>query len=89
MPLDSATPPARLKAENDHPILHTNSGPTPAPAQQARPNRAQPRPNPQPPARLPDKWRLRAAIMKALQDFPAAREAVVQALRAIQPEEPE
>ena len=37
----------------------------------------------------PDWWRLRAAIMKALQDFPAARDAVVQALRAIQAGEPE
>jgi len=31
----------------------------------------------------PDWWRLRAAIMKALQDFPQARESVVTALRAV------
>ena len=31
----------------------------------------------------PDWWRLRAAIMKALQDFPEARESVVTALRAL------
>ena len=28
-------------------------------------------------------WRLRAAIMKALQDFPQARESVVTALRTL------
>jgi len=31
----------------------------------------------------PDWWRLRAAIMKALQDFPEARESVVTALRTL------
>jgi hypothetical protein len=31
----------------------------------------------------PDWWRLRAAIMKALQDFPEARENVVNALRSL------
>ena len=31
----------------------------------------------------PDWWHLRAAIMKALQDFPQARESVVTALRAV------
>jgi hypothetical protein len=31
----------------------------------------------------PDWWRLRAAIMKALQDFPDARESVVNALRTL------
>ena len=29
----------------------------------------------------PDWWQLRAAIMKALQDFPEARDSVVRALR--------
>ena len=31
----------------------------------------------------PEWWRLRAAIMKALQDFPEARESVVTALRTV------
>ena len=30
-----------------------------------------------------DWWQLRAAIMKALQDFPEARDSVVRALRAL------
>jgi hypothetical protein len=31
----------------------------------------------------PDWWRLRAAIMNALHDFPEARESVVRALRSL------
>ena len=31
----------------------------------------------------PEWWRLRAAIMKALQDFPQARESVITALRTL------
>ena len=31
----------------------------------------------------PDWWQLRAAIMKALQDFPEARDSVVRALREL------
>ena len=31
----------------------------------------------------PDWWRLRAAIMKALQEFPEARDTVVRALRSL------
>ena len=36
----------------------------------------------------PDWWRLRAAIMKALQDFPEARESVLRALRSLGPPDP-
>ena len=32
----------------------------------------------------PDWWRLRAALMKALRDFPEARSSVVQALQSLQ-----
>jgi hypothetical protein len=31
----------------------------------------------------PDWWQLRAALMKALQDFPEARDSVVRALREL------
>jgi hypothetical protein len=31
----------------------------------------------------PDWWQLRAAIMKALQDFPEARDSIVRALREL------
>ena len=31
----------------------------------------------------PDWWQLRAAIMKALQDFPEARDSLVRSLRAL------
>ena len=36
----------------------------------------------------PDWWGLRAAIMKALQDFPEARDSVLQALRSLGPPDP-
>ena len=36
----------------------------------------------------PDWWRLRAAIMLALHDFPEARQSVIDALQSLDPRDP-